>query len=154
MLPAGSVGKARSRCRTRRPCRSLSSTSCLRRGSWIRGDRRGGIGMGLNRRLTALVALAVVGPMTGAAHASDAKPMSVDYHQWSSASEFAAGAVDGTSVQIVKHGALVLGTGLTSGSDPGDGRYSGHDYEMGSWTSQWYRPGFEFGELVSSWNAR
>jgi hypothetical protein len=47
----------------------------------------------------------------------------------------------------------VLGTNLTRGSDPGDGRYSGHDYEMGAWTSPWYSPGFAFGELVSSWNA-
>jgi hypothetical protein len=110
--------------------------------------------MGLQRRLIALAACAALGPLAGAAHAGDAKPMSIDYHQWSSASQLAQGTVDGTSVQILKRGSLVLGTGLTTGSDPGDGRYSGHDYEMGSWTSQWYRPGFAFGELVSSWNAK
>ena len=75
----------------------------------------------------------------------------IDYRQWSSAADFAGGTRAGTSVSG-DH--LVLGSpdGRLDYKDPyGDG--STTTYDVGTWTSPEITPGFDFTELVGSWNA-
>src|SRR5689334_12907929 len=76
----------------------------------------------------------------------------ISYQQWAGAAGFAAGAIDGSSLVVGADGALAIGPAPVAGTDP-DGRFNGHAYESGTWTGPWFRPGFEFDELVSSWNA-
>src|SRR6478752_3179969 len=108
------------------------------------------------RRAALALVLAVVAAATWAAAPAAAaggpRVAQISYHQWAGATDFAAGAIDGSSLVVGADGALAIGPAPVAGTDP-DGRFNGHDYESGTWTGPWFRPGFDFDELVSSWNA-
>jgi hypothetical protein len=97
-----------------------------------------------------LFALVLALPVANAS-AEQAKPL-YRYHQWNTAADFALGTVDGNTAQITPDGSLTLGSAPVAG-DSHAAWYNGHAYETGSWTSDWFEPGFAFGELVSSWTA-
>jgi len=74
----------------------------------------------------------------------------VAYHQWNSAS-FSAGSFSGTTLTA---GDLTIAapTGTSTYTDPfGDG--STKTYDVATWTSPEVTPGFDYTELVASWNA-
>ena len=75
----------------------------------------------------------------------------VAYQQWDSA-DFSAGNFSGTTLTS---GALTIGapSGTFTYTDPfGDG--STKTYDVATWTSPEVTPGFDYTELVASWNAR
>ena len=76
----------------------------------------------------------------------------VAYTDWTTGAGFATGAHAGTTVEGDDL-TLISPIGSMSYTDPyGDG--SAKRYEFGTWTSPVVRPGFDYTELVASWNAR
>lgn len=76
----------------------------------------------------------------------------VAYTDWTTPAGFATGSPDGTTAS---DGALTIASpvGTTTYTDPyGDGSAKRYDYA--TWTSPVVRPGFNYTELVASWNAR
>lgn len=76
----------------------------------------------------------------------------VAYRQWNSAADFARGTFAGTTE---RNGALTIDspTGEVNYRDPyGDG--SSRTYDRATWTSPKVTPGFDYTELVASWNAQ
>jgi Peptidase_C39 like family len=79
------------------------------------------------------------------------EPRHVAYHDFASVADFSAGTFDGTGptadgLQITDP------VGQRDYTDPfGDGSTTA--YEYGTWTSPVVSPGFDFTELISSWNA-
>jgi hypothetical protein len=75
----------------------------------------------------------------------------VAYHEFASVADFSAGTFDGTApttdgLQITDR------AGQRDYTDPfGDGSTATYDY--GTWTSPVVSPGFDYTELISSWNA-
>jgi hypothetical protein len=76
----------------------------------------------------------------------------VAYRDWTSAAGFAKGRFTGTGVDAGRL-ALTEPTGTMSYTDP-YGDAGSRRYEYGRWTSPVVRPGFDYTELVASWNAR
>jgi hypothetical protein len=114
-----------------------------------------GVEMRRARRAALAVGLAAVAvSLTGGPAEASGPPRvaQISFHKWAGATDFTAGAIDGSSLVIGADGALALGPETVAGTDP-DGRFNGHAYESGTWTGPWFRPGFEFDELVASWNA-
>ena len=76
---------------------------------------------------------------------------SIDYHEWASNRDFAAGSREGVSPGA---GGLRIThpSGTVQRSEPALG--TTRTYEFGTWTSPSYEPGFDATELVASWNAR
>jgi hypothetical protein len=74
----------------------------------------------------------------------------VTYHRWRTATDFAAGAFDGT---VCDGDRVVLDrpVGVLEHTDPHTGRTG--DYEYGTWTSPPVDAGFPVTELVPSWTA-
>lgn len=73
----------------------------------------------------------------------------VDFHEWSSAPDFRAGAAEGASVD---GDTVQIGSPLGTVQHPApDGGL--RDYEYARWTSPLHRLGFPATELVTSWNA-
>ena len=76
----------------------------------------------------------------------------IAYTDWTTASGFAAGSFDGTGTDGEAL-TLTSPTGTLAYADPhGDG--STRRYEFAVWTSAAVRPGFDYTELVASWNAQ
>jgi hypothetical protein len=111
----------------------------------MRGRVRAALALGL----TAAAATVTAAPVAASGPPRIAQ---ISYHHWAGATDFASGAIDGSSLVVGSDGALALGPETIAGTDP-DGRFNGHSFESGTWTGPWFRPGFEFDELVSSWNA-
>ncbi len=74
----------------------------------------------------------------------------IAYQQWNSGSELSTGATEGAAVS---GDSVVLSnpTGTFTYTDPYGG--STKTYDVGTWTSPEIRPGFNYTELVASWNA-
>ncbi len=62
--------------------------------------------------------------------------------RWDARHDLDKGRVDGLAV---RKGRIRFGSGAPAGTDGG--------YEYGTWTSPWVEPGFDFTELVPSWQA-
>jgi hypothetical protein len=91
-----------------------------------------------SRGVLVLVAAAcvVAGLASAGARAESSAP--VDFHAWTTNSDFTSGTFDGGARRTGAHGgAITLKPGATTGT----------------WTSPVYSPGFSFSELVSSWQA-
>ena len=74
------------------------------------------------------------------------------YQQWSTQTEFAAGSFAGTTID---GGAITIDapSGTFDYTDPfGDG--STVTYDVATWTSPEIDPGFDYTQLIASWNAR
>ena len=100
-----------------------------------------------SRDLTALALSAVTLPLltllpVGAASAAPSRE--VAYTQWDTGKQLRSGARKGAGVRA---GKVVLG------KDPGQRRYRGTTYDVGTWTSPWTSPGFGLTELIASWDA-
>jgi hypothetical protein len=98
--------------------------------------------------VTALLATALAQPASAAKgnHEDEA----IDYHQWSSARDFAAGRSEG--LEPGRDGLrLVRPSGTVTRTEPGLGTTRTYDY--GRWTSPVHRQGFDATELIASWNA-
>jgi hypothetical protein len=84
--------------------------------------------------------------------ASEAAQRHVAYRQWSTSAGFAEGIHGGTALSA---GSLVIAAAASAEEyiDPyGDG--SSRTYDVATWTSPEVTPGFDYTELVSSWNAQ
>lgn len=98
--------------------------------------------------------IAPTSPTTGAVPEAAKKaepPRHVVYQDFDSAADFATGTFDGT---VATSDGLQITTpvGQRVYSDPfGDG--SSKTYDYGTWTSPVVTPGFNYTELISSWNA-
>src|SRR4051794_37760021 len=107
------------------------------------------------RRTVVSVAAAAAAVLAAAGSASAGQPYPLSYDLFDLASGTTAGVT-------YSKGSLTLasrGLGSLEYTDPyananGDGVDGSGVYELGSWTSLPYAPGFPFTELVSSWNAR
>ncbi len=77
----------------------------------------------------------------------------VDYHAWTSYTDWRCGAGRGTSVVPGYRPGITLGhpAGTTDYTDPHTSTTA--EYEYAVWTSQPHRPGFGATQLVASWNA-
>ena len=96
--------------------------------------------------LAGVLAAALVAPIVPTAPATAAPaPRRIVYADWSSASDFRAGTLQGVSVN---GGGLVVDAPVATRS------YAGRRYDVGRWVSPWRTPGFGLTELIASWNAR
>ncbi|MBA3311405.1 MAG: peptidase C39 family protein, partial [Nocardioidaceae bacterium] len=96
-------------------------------------------------------AMTAVLPASTALAKKDTSVSHIRYEQWSSATDFAAGAHDGTTV-AGDDLAIATPTGTFDYTDPyGDGTTT--TYDVATWTSPEITPGFDYTELVASWNA-
>src|SRR3954454_4629358 len=99
------------------------------------------------RLLAVLVAALGVGALGVApAQARPPRVAQISFHHWTSGADFASGTIDGSSLVIGAGAGLRIGPAPVAGTDP-DGRFNGHAFESGSWTSPWFSPGFDFDEL-------
>src|SRR5262245_38764287 len=86
-----------------------------------------------------------------AAKKGDPPPRHVLYRDYDSAADFSTGSFDGT---VATQDGLRISTpvGQRDYTDPfGDG--SAKTYDYGTWTSPVVAPGFDYSELIASWNA-
>ncbi len=94
-------------------------------------------------------------PTTGAvpveAKKGDPPPRHVLYRDYDSAADFSTGSFDGT-VATPDGLQISAPAGQRDYTDPfGDG--SAKTYDYGTWTSPVVAPGFDYSELIASWNA-
>lgn len=102
--------------------------------------------------LVALLTVAVASAPTSVSAGNDSVThRAINYHEWTSNTDFAQGSQSG--VRVVG-GSLTFAraTGSFSYDDGGFG-YPTRTYQTATWTSPLYRPGFGLTELVASWNA-
>lgn len=78
------------------------------------------------------------------APATAAPARSVAYSSWDTGNQLRTGSLKGTRVA---RGRVVLGTTTKTRA------YAGKQYDVGSWTSPWTRPGFGLTQLIASWEA-
>jgi Peptidase_C39 like family len=98
--------------------------------------------------------IAPASPTTGAVSDPAKKasaPRHVAYHAYDSVADFSSGSFDGTTATA--NGLRITNpVGQLNYTDPfGDG--SAKTYDYGTWTSPVVTPGFNYTELISSWNA-
>jgi Peptidase_C39 like family len=103
----------------------------------------------MTRSALALAALGVALLVPGVANA--AQPVPVSYHAWATPSDFNAGTYAGTAAAAA--GGITLASTGTSSVTYSDPRAGDIAAVAGTWTSQAFKPGLSFSELVSSWNA-
>ena len=106
--------------------------------------------------LAGVVSVALIAPSsptTGAVEPAKkpSTPRHVAYHAYDSAGDFSSGSFDGT--EATADGLRITNpVGQLDYTDPfGDG--SAKTYDYGTWTSPVVTPGFNYTELISSWNA-
>ncbi|HEX3787060.1 MAG TPA: C39 family peptidase [Pseudonocardiaceae bacterium] len=86
----------------------------------------------------------------GASPATSTGDARIDFHQWKTPGDFAAGSADG--VRPTPAGLVVAhAVGSINYTDPDLGTTK--PYEYATWTSPTYRQGFGATQLVASWNA-
>ncbi|MEP6665209.1 MAG: peptidase C39 family protein [Nocardioidaceae bacterium] len=110
----------------------------------------------LRSSVTLLVAAATAAstalmPASPALAKKDMSVPHIAYNKWDSGADVSTGVFNGTSVTS---GALIIAApaGTFAYTDPfGDG--STTTYDVATWTSPTITPGFNYSELVSSWNA-
>ncbi len=106
----------------------------------------------LSLSIAVMTAAATILPATSATAKKDSSAVThVAYQQWDSGTEFAEGSKVGTAVS---GDSIVLAPPLGSSTytDPWGGG-SAQAYDVGTWTSPEVSPGFDYTELVASWNA-
>ncbi|HYJ67033.1 MAG TPA: peptidase C39 family protein [Nocardioidaceae bacterium] len=94
---------------------------------------------------------ATTGAQAGAGKEKPPQPRHVVYDEFASVADFSAGSFDGTAP--TSEGLQITDpVGQRDYTDPfGDG--STTTYDFGTWTSPVVSPGFDYTELISSWNA-
>jgi len=108
----------------------------------------------LSVSVAVLITAAVV--PAGSANAKKAAPSvsHIAYQQWNSGAQFAdGGALSGTVVNSAGDVVLSSPTGTFDYNDPFDNSIEATTYDVGTWTSREITPGFNYTELVASWNA-
>ncbi len=101
-----------------------------------------------------MILVFAVGPVSAPTAAQAARPVPhvlIDYHEWTTSSQFARGTASGVSMA---DNALTFtrATGTMSYDDGGFG-YPTRTYDTATWTSPLYASGVPLTELVASWNA-
>jgi len=106
--------------------------------------------------LAGVVSVALIAPASPTGAVSDpakqaSAPRHVAYHAYDSKADFSSGSFDGTTATA--NGLRITNpVGQLNYTDPfGDG--SAKTYDYGTWTSPVVTPGFNYTELISSWNA-
>ena len=99
----------------------------------------------------ALISPAVL-PAAGSSAKGDPEPRHIVYEDFDSAAEFGSGGFDGTTATL--DGLRISEpVGQRDYTDPyGDGSTTTYDY--GAWTSPAVGPGFDYTELIASWDAK
>ncbi|MGH3444790.1 MAG: C39 family peptidase [Nocardioidaceae bacterium] len=102
-------------------------------------------------RIAAALALTVAGTaLTGLAatpaqaRTTTAADRQINHTHWDTGRQLREGHFGGI---VLSHGKLRIGSPIGTRS------YHRHRYEFGRWTSPWTRPGFDFTELIPSWEA-
>jgi Peptidase_C39 like family len=92
-------------------------------------------------------------PARKGAAASGEDPAPVNYHSWTSYSDWRSGSAEGTRVVGGRRPGIVIGhpSGTVQYTDPHTGTTA--SWEAASWTSPVHKVDFGATELVSSWNA-